>query len=136
MQRSGLSTAVMFDTTVPTTDAIRIYREGMLVATGLNSTPRTHHVLSSPGTLTPNTAYTWHLTVKDHAGNTQEQSGTVTTKHRRVDVLFNTIAVTHDSDANSAGEFKTRFKSGRQPPMPGWCPSRSTKAARSSSPRC
>lgn len=112
MQRSGLSTAFTFDTSVPTKDAIRIYKEGTLVATGLNSTYRSHHVLSSPGTLTPNTAYTSHLTVTDRAGNTLERSGNVTTKHRRVDVLFNTIAVTNDSDSSSAGEFKTRFKAG------------------------
>ncbi|RKS80155.1 hypothetical protein CLV35_0576 [Motilibacter peucedani] len=111
-QRSGLSTSASFDTTVPTKDAIRVYKDGTLVATGVNPTMRLHHELSSPAVLTPNTAYTWHVTVTDAQGNTQERVGTTTTKHRNLLVYVQTITVTKDSDSGSAGEFRTDFKVG------------------------
>lgn len=111
-QRSGLSMAATFDTTVPTTDTLTVYKDGALVATTANPSLRLRHQISSPATLAPNTAYTYHLTVKDQLGNVQEKVSTITTQHRRLDVLFTTIAVTKDSDSGGAGDFRTRFAVG------------------------
>ena len=114
VQPGGLSIGTTFTTAVPTSDHLYVYRNGTLLAEGVNASLRTQHQLTSTAKLAANTSYSWHLLVTDAGGHVVEKTGTVKTLHRQVDVMFSTISVINDSDASGSGEFRTWLKAGTQ----------------------
>lgn len=115
----GLDLSATFETTVWTNDRLYVYdTSARLVATGIDTRWRKTHVISAPSTLSPNTSYTYRLEAHDKHGNTANRTGAFTTLHRQVDVLFQTVTVSNDSDGGGAGEFKTWVEAGSTTVVP------------------
>lgn len=109
----GLELSATFETTVATSDRLYVYdTSARLVATGIDTRWRRTHVITTPSTLTANTSYTYRLEERDKRGNIAARTGASTTLHRQVDVMFQTVTVSNDSDGGGAGEFKTWVQAG------------------------
>ncbi len=115
----GLELGTTLETTVPTSDRLFVYdTEARPVSTTVDTRLRTTHVVTSPSTLTPNTKYLYRLEERDQSGNIAARTGTFTTLHRQVDVMFQTVTVSNDSDGWTAGDFRTWVRAGNTVQLP------------------